>query len=305
MSTWTPTQRDLSAGVSNRSLRTALALTFVALGVTIAAFDGVLVVRHMAPLWEQTALFAVALAALAAGGALALSRKPEAEAEALAPAAPPSTGIVLTGSVASDVVLDYDAGTAAKVYRPTLPVKLLYGISFQSAFPYTTNEPAFTAAAERRAIAGHLSEYWFGENHVSQVVEIRNQDDGRYVFVTELVRGTLPRDTKRARAFLNELQAHFEETGIAPWQVASYNPRAIGNIIERTDGAYRIIDLESNLVSPFLRPRVLWGLARAFAAQPSYIPRFLSYARGYVSGARARRSERLAASSATPATAAP
>lgn len=56
----------------------------------------------------------------------------------------------------------------------------------------------------------------------------------------------------------------------------------------------------------YSRPRVLWGLMRAFAAQPSYIPRFLSYARGYVSGARARRSERLAAASSTsPLAAAP
>jgi|GEM_PF-2027263 len=264
MSTWTPAQRELTGGVlTGRSVRAAIALTLVALGLAAAAFDAVLVVRDMALPWEQSALFGVAVASLAAGGALVLTGKSAAQAEALAPAAPPTTGIVLTGSVASDVVLDYDAGTAAKVYRPTAPVKLLYGLSFQAAFPYTTNEPAFIAAAERRAIAGLLTEYWFGENHVSQVVEIRNQEDGRFVFVTELVRGTLPRDTRKARAFLNELQGHFEEAGIAPWQVASYNPRAIGNIIERTDGAYRIIDLESNLVSPFLRPRVLWQAVRA------------------------------------------
>ena len=41
----------------------------------------------------------------------------------------------------------------------------------------------------------------------------------------------------------------------------------------------------------YSRPRVLWGLVRAFAAQPSYIPRFLGYARAYVAGARARRHE--------------
>ena len=89
--------------------------------------------RSAAVLWEQSTLFAVAVASLALGGALVLGRK---HGEAEAHAAPPETGIVLTGSVASDVVLDYDAGTAAKVYRPTLPVKLLYGVSFQSAFPY-------------------------------------------------------------------------------------------------------------------------------------------------------------------------
>ncbi len=39
----------------------------------------------------------------------------------------------------------------------------------------------------------------------------------------------------------------------------------------------------------YSRPGVLWGLARAFAAQPSYVPRFLGYARAYIAGARARR----------------
>jgi serine/threonine-protein kinase RIO1 len=57
------------------------------------------------------------LAAFALVAGLALLRKKPAEAP-VAHAAPPETGIVLTGSVASDVVLDYDAGTAAKVYRP-------------------------------------------------------------------------------------------------------------------------------------------------------------------------------------------
>jgi anaerobic magnesium-protoporphyrin IX monomethyl ester cyclase len=38
----------------------------------------------------------------------------------------------------------------------------------------------------------------------------------------------------------------------------------------------------------YSRPRVLWGLVRAFAAQPSYVPRFLGYARAYLAGERAR-----------------
>jgi anaerobic magnesium-protoporphyrin IX monomethyl ester cyclase len=42
----------------------------------------------------------------------------------------------------------------------------------------------------------------------------------------------------------------------------------------------------------YSRPRVLWGLARAFTAQPSYIPRFLGYARAYFAGDRVRRHER-------------
>ncbi|MEB2283584.1 MAG: radical SAM protein [Myxococcales bacterium] len=45
----------------------------------------------------------------------------------------------------------------------------------------------------------------------------------------------------------------------------------------------------------YTRPRVLWGLARALCAQPSYLLRFLGYARKYVAGARARRAGRDAA----------
>jgi hypothetical protein len=40
-------------------------------------------------------------------------------------------------------------------------------------------------------------------------------------------------------------------------------PRAIGNLIERADGSYRVIDLESNLVTPFLPPKALVRAIRA------------------------------------------
>jgi radical SAM superfamily enzyme YgiQ (UPF0313 family) len=49
----------------------------------------------------------------------------------------------------------------------------------------------------------------------------------------------------------------------------------------------------------YTRPRVLMGLARSFAAQPSYVLRFLGYARAYLAGDRARRSERHAAAMAS------
>ena len=45
----------------------------------------------------------------------------------------------------------------------------------------------------------------------------------------------------------------------------------------------------------YSRPRVLFGVVRAFAAQPSYIPRFLRYSRAYIAGIwRHRRAERNA-----------
>ncbi len=263
MSTWTPAHQDFGTADTHGSGRLAAAGSLIAVGIFFAAAALFEATQAAQPAWA--AAFALSLAVAFGGAGLVLAfRRGAATAEAVAPATSvPETGIVLTGSISSDVVLDYDRGTATKVYRPTRPVKLLYALSFQSAFPYTTNEAAFTAATERRAIAGLLTEYWFGENHVSPVLDVTLGDDGRYSLVTELVRGTLPRDTKTARTFLNRLQGHFEEAGLPPWQVASYNPRAIGNLIERTDGAYRIIDLESNLVSPFLRPRVLWRSLRA------------------------------------------
>src|SRR5205085_211931 len=49
----------------------------------------------------------------------------------------------------------------------------------------------------------------------------------------------------------------------------------------------------------YSRPRVLWGVVRAFAAQPSYVPRFLRYARAYIAGIwRHRRAERAAVAAA-------
>ena len=230
----------------------------IAGGLLSVAFATVLVVMAAAFTTPVVALGALGLLAVAAGVAL----RPPHAAHA-APAAPPMSGLVRTGSISSDVLLDYDRGTAEKVYRPTRPVRLLYRLSFQAKFPYTDNVDAFEAARLRREVAGLLTQMWFGENMVSPALEVRPTDDGRFMFVTELVRGTAPRDAERARAFLNELAERFEESGLPLWQVAPYNPRAAGNLIERADGAYRIIDLESNLVTPFLRPRSLF---RAIAA---------------------------------------
>ena len=119
MTTWTPTQQEMTAEAqSPRPGRLSVALTLVALALVLAAFDGLMVVRHMALPWEKGALLAAAVASAALGGALALRRKEAGAAEALAE--PPVTGIVLTGSVASDVVLDYDAVRSARDPEATL-----------------------------------------------------------------------------------------------------------------------------------------------------------------------------------------
>ncbi|MGH2628132.1 MAG: hypothetical protein ACRDHY_15950, partial [Anaerolineales bacterium] len=261
MTAWTPTSphdhTDLS--LVQHALIHALPRVprLVVLGGFLAiAAAVVLFVAAGASTTPELALVGVGILAIAVGVALRPVHTP-------APAAPPLSGTVMTGSISSDVLLDYDRGIAEKVYRPTRPVKLLYALSFQARFPYTDNAAAFEAARLRREIAGALSEAWFGENLVSPALEVRPSGDGRYVFVSELVRGTAPSDRSHARTFLNRLAERFEDSGLPLWQVAPYNPRAIGNLIERGDGSYRVIDLESNLVTPFLPPR---ALARAIRA---------------------------------------
>ena len=168
------------------------------------------------------------------------------------PPVPSEGGIVMTGSISSTVKLDYDRGTAEKIYLPTRFVTLLYRLSFQGPFPYTDNAPALEAARLRRTIAGLLTKAWFGENMVAQALDVRREEDGRYTLVTELIRGTEPKDPRHAKLMLRQLTARFLDAGLASWQVGHYNPRAIGNLIEREDGSYRIIDLESNLVTPIM-----------------------------------------------------
>jgi hypothetical protein len=192
-----------------------------------------------------------------------------------------ASGVVMTGSLSSTVRLDIDRGVAEKRYdKGTRFVRWLYRLSFQAPFPYTTNVDALEAARHRRAVVGLLTEFWFGTNLVAQVIDVRPEADGRYTFVTELVPGSAPRDREAARALLRALTARFLEAGLPCWQVAHYNPRAIGNLIQLPDGTFRIIDLESNLVTPFLPPAAIVRAIR-LAQYPSFddidIPRLRAY----------------------------
>ena len=171
------------------------------------------------------------------------------------PEVPADGGVVMTGSFSSTVKLDYEQGVAEKTYNhATRFVRLLYRLSFQAPFPYTSNRAALEAGQHRRTIAGLLTKHWFGENLIAPVVEVRDDPGGGYTLVTELVPGSAPTPGPRASAMLRALTGHFLDAGLPRWQVGYYNPRAIGNLIERADGSYRIIDLESNLVTPFLPP---------------------------------------------------
>lgn len=220
------------------------------------------------------ALFLVAIGTLLLLRAL-VSGSPESH-----PPPPAEGGIVMTGSISSTVKLDYDAGTAEKIYRPTRFVRLLYRLAFQARFPYTDNAAALEAAVLRRAVVGLLTEAWFGDNLVAAAIAVRPEEDGRFTLVTELVRGTAPKDPRHAKLLLRQLTERFIDAGVASWQVGYYNPRALGNLIEQADGSYRIIDLESNLVTPFMPFSVAIRAIRR-AQYPSFddidIPRLEAY----------------------------
>ena len=163
-----------------------------------------------------------------------------------------NSSIVLAHSISSRVELDYARGTASKTYTPPTWVKVLYASAFQAPFPYSSNADAIEAARDRRIIAGHLTRYWFGWDVVSPVLDVRNTPGEPIGFVTKLVRGKAPEDRRHARAFLREITAKFLDAGLPTWQVTPYNPRAVGNLMEKDRGMYRIIDLESNLVAPLM-----------------------------------------------------
>ena len=268
MTMWTTaadtTRERVTARSAAKSLladprRAALHLaTFVVVTTTLIATGAVDIASGSAPfmslaLWGAVATFDVlAVLALRAVSGTADEHPP----------VPANGGVVMTGSISSTVKLDYDRGTAEKIYEPTRFVKLLYRLSFQAPFPYADNIAALEAARHRRTVAGLLTKFWFGENMVAQALDVRPESDGRYTFVTELVRGTEPKNPQRAKATLRKLTARFLEAGLPTWQVGHYNPKAIPNLLERDDGSYRIIDLESNLVTPFMPPAALISAIR-------------------------------------------
>ncbi len=167
--------------------------------------------------------------------------------------APDANGMVHTGSISSTVDLDFVHGEAHKVYHPSRPVRWLYRLAFQAPFPYVANHAALEAARLRRRIVDLLTRYWFGHHLVARVLDVEDAAGGAHDFVTQLIRGAEPRDKRRAKAFLKALDRRFMAAGIATWQITPFNPHSVTNLIERPDGSYRIIDLESSLVS-FLYP---------------------------------------------------
>jgi hypothetical protein len=163
--------------------------------------------------------------------------------------------------IASDVILDRREGVAIKMYRRRGLIEALYHVAFQAKFPYVDNRAALKASQYRRKIAGLVTKYFLGEDVVTPVVAVERVD-GRYRFVTELVKGGEPKDHHKARVFLNEVTQAFIKCGLPTWQVSPHNPRSLGNVMETDDGRYRLIDLESNVVTPMVPVSRLWTSAR-------------------------------------------
>jgi undecaprenyl-diphosphatase len=161
----------------------------------------------------------------------------------------PVDGVIVTGSIASKVVLDLRAGTATKEYRPPWPVRALYWVAFQAPFPYRARKDALLAGAAKRKIAGLLTEHRFGADMVAPVLDIRQREDGAYEFVTELVPGREPESNSEVEGVLTELYAFFRQTGLPTWQIAPGNPHAYSNFIRNPQGELKLIDLESAIVS--------------------------------------------------------
>jgi len=176
--------------------------------------------------------------------------KSRSHVEQGAPAAT-SNGIRFASSIASLVILDPQQGTATKVYRPPMVVRVLYWLAFQSKFPYSNNRQALLAGEYRRKIASMLTIHRFGKDLVAPVTAIE-EVNGEFNFVTEFVPGELAENNDETKAFLAQVTETFAAAGLSVWQVNPRNPHAHTNVIRTPEGDFKIIDLESAIVTPFL-----------------------------------------------------
>lgn len=174
----------------------------------------------------------------------------------------------------------FQGATVAKVYAPGLLPRALYWVAFQAPFPYISNVHALWAAAYRRNLAGMLTEYWYGQRMTAGVLGV-DKIDGRLALVSEFVQGTEAKDRDAAKAFLTDLRGRFEEAGFPTWQIDPRQPRAVDNVLQVADGSFRIVDLESGLVSPLASLKT-WK--RAFSRQmvPFFDDIFFDILRDYL-----------------------
>ncbi len=174
----------------------------------------------------------------------------------------------------------FNGDTVSKIYRPGFLPRAIYWLAFQAEFPYMRNRAALNAAVHRRNLIGQLTEYWYGTNHVARAIDV-NEVNGRLAITSEFIRGSEPSDRDHARAFLVDLVARFEKAGLPTWQIDPLQPRALDNVMEAEDGGYRVVDLESGLVSPMASIRT-WIRAFRRAQVPIYDDLFFDVTRSYV-----------------------
>ena len=160
---------------------------------------------------------------------------------------------MVASSIASVVVLDPEEGTATKVYTPPPLVRLLYWMAFQARFPYETNKAALASGKYRRQIASLLTMHRFGKDLVAPVTAI-DCGHGNCRFVTEFIPGEVAENDGPAQKFMGEVSEIFAEAGLSVWQVNPRNPHAHTNLILTAEGDYKIIDLESAVISLFPAP---------------------------------------------------
>ena len=154
-------------------------------------------------------------------------------------------------SIASVVLLNPERGTATKIYRPPALVRILYWLAFQARFPYVGNKMALQAADYRRKVASLLTLHRFGKDLVSPVLAV-NHTGGQYEFVTRYIEGNKVENDQAGKEFLAQVSTTFAEAGLSVWQVNPSNPHAQSNLIRTPEGDFKIIDLESAMVTPFL-----------------------------------------------------
>lgn len=174
----------------------------------------------------------------------------------------------------------FDRDRVAKVYAPGFLPRAIYWLAFQAEFPYIRNRAALEAAVERRNLAGKLTEFWYGSNHVARAVGIE-EIAGRPALVSERVEGHEPQVADAAKAFLKDLRARFEAAGLPTWQIDPRQPRAIDNVLQASDGRLVIVDLESGLVSPLASVRT-WLRAFRRGMVPIYDDVYFDVTRAYV-----------------------
>jgi hypothetical protein len=198
-------------------------------------------------------------------------------------------------NMGSRVLIDEAEGVVFKAYKPGRAIRLMYWLAFQSKFPYESNANALRAAELRREIANSILAYELSPELVAR--PLAGNPAG---LTTQFVKGTAPRDKATAKRFLKFVTRAFLRTGLPTWQVSPWQPKATGNLIEGEDADYRIIDLESNLVSPFV-PLSQLGELLDQGLWPAFddinVKRLRSYTTRHAWGMRSRlgneRAERL------------